>query len=338
MKYTTLGKTNLKISVVGLGGIPIQKTDVAGVKSVLDACVETGINYIDTARAYTVSEEYLGAALVGRREKFIIATKSMARDYESMKADIEKSLTNLRTDYIDLYQIHNIRNEDEFALCFGENGAYKALTEAKAAGKIGHIGATAHAPEAFERLITEFEDQIETVMFPYNIVENQGEKLMAKCTEKNIGFIAMKPLAGGNLDDATLALRYILQNPDCTVVIPGMGDAREVYQNAEAQEFGALNEEETVLCEKIRRELGQNFCRRCGYCAPCTKGIDIPSNFLIANYLRRYGLSDWAKARYATLKVNASACVECGICETRCPYHLPIRSMLKQVAKDMGEA
>ncbi|MBE6666674.1 MAG: aldo/keto reductase [Ruminococcaceae bacterium] len=338
MKYTTLGKTNLKISVVGLGGIPIQKTDVSGVKSVLAACVEMGINYIDTARAYTVSEEYLGAALEGRREKFIIATKSMARDYESMKADIEKSLKNLRTDHIDLYQIHNIRNEDEFALCFGENGAYKALAEAKEAGKIGHIGATAHAPEAFERLITEFEDKIETLMFPYNIVENQGVSLMAKCTEKNIGFIAMKPLAGGNLDDATLALRYILQNPDCTVVIPGMGDAREVYQNAEASELGALNEEEMLLCEKIRRELGQNFCRRCGYCAPCTKGIDIPSNFLIANYLRRYGLSDWAKARYATLKVNASACVECGICETRCPYHLPIRSMLKQVTKDMGEA
>ena len=338
MKYTVLGKTNLKISVVGLGGIPIQKTDVAGVKSVLDACVEMGINYIDTARAYTVSEEYLGAALVGRREKFVIATKSMARDYESMKADIEKSLNNLRTDYIDIYQIHNIRNEDEFELCFGENGAYKALMEAKEAGKIHHIGATAHAPEAFNRLITEYEDQIETMMFPYNIVENQGASLMAKCTEKNIGFIAMKPLAGGNLDDATLALRYILQNPDCTVVIPGMGDTREVYQNAAACELGALNEEEMLLCDKIRRELGQNFCRRCGYCAPCTKGIDIPSNFLIANYLRKYGLSDWAKARYAALKVNATACVECGICEKRCPYHLPIRSMLKQVVKDMGEA
>lgn len=338
MKYTTLGKTNLKISVVGLGGIPIQKTDVAGVKAVLDACEETGINYIDTARAYTVSEEYLGAALEGRREKFVIATKSMARDYTSMKADIEKSLQNLRTDYIDLYQIHNIRNEDEFALCFGENGAYKALAEAKAAGKIRHIGATAHAPEAFERLITEFEEQIETLMFPYNIVENQGSELMKKCTEKNIGFIAMKPLAGGNLDDADLALKYILANPDCTVVIPGMGDTREVYQNAAATDLGGLTEEEKQRCEAIRQELGQNFCRRCGYCAPCTKGIDIPSNFLIANYLRKYGLSDWAKARYATLKVNASACVECGICETRCPYHLPIRSMLKQVAKDMGEA
>ena len=338
MKYTTLGKTNLKISVVGLGGIPIQKTDIAGVKSVLNACEEKGINFIDTARAYTVSEEYLGAALEGRREKFVIATKSMSRDYAGMKADIEKSLKNLRTDHIDLYQIHNIRNEEEFALCFGENGAYKALREAKETGKIGHIGATAHAPEAFDRLITEFEDQIETVMFPYNIVENQGTALMTKCKEKNIGFIAMKPLAGGNLEDASLAIRYILQNPDCTVVIPGMGDSAEVYQNAEATELGALNEEEMLLCEKIRNELGQNFCRRCGYCAPCTKGIDIPSNFLIANYLRRYGLSDWAKARYSTLKVTASACVECGVCETRCPYHLPIRSMLKKVAEDMGEA
>ncbi len=337
MKYTTLGKTGMKISVIGLGGIPIQKTDIAGVKSVLDACEEMGINYIDTARAYTVSEEYLGAALEGRREKFIIATKSMSRDYVSMKADIEQSLRNLRTDYIDLYQIHNIRNEEEFALCFGENGAYRALLEAREAGKIRHIGATAHAPEAFERLITEFEEQIETVMFPYNIVENQGAALMAKCTEKNIGFIAMKPLAGGNIDNAALALKYILSNPDCTVVIPGMGEPGEVYQNAAACDAGGLTEQDKLLCEKIAGELGENFCRRCGYCAPCTKGIDIPSNFLIANYLRKYGLSDWAKSRYAALKVNASACVECGICETRCPYHLPIRSMLKRVVCDMGE-
>ena len=147
----------------------------------------------------------------------------------------------------------------------------------------------------------------------------------------------MKPLAGGNLEDGTLALKYILSNPDCTIAIPGMGDADEVHQNAAACELGDLTAEEIAVCEKIRLELGQNFCRRCGYCAPCTKGIDIPSNFLIANYLRRYGLSDWAKARYASLKVTAEACVECGICETRCPYHLPIRSMLKQVAKDMGE-
>ena len=134
MKYTTLGKTGLRVSVVGLGGIPIQRTDVNGTRAVIDACIETGINYIDTARGYTVSEEYLGEVLEGRREKFILATKSMSRDYESMKRDIEISLRNLRTSYIDIYQIHNIKTDEEFAKCFGENGAYQALLEAKVEG------------------------------------------------------------------------------------------------------------------------------------------------------------------------------------------------------------
>jgi predicted aldo/keto reductase-like oxidoreductase len=261
----------------------------------------------------------------------------MSRDYESMKADIETSLSNLRTDYIDLYQIHNIKTDAEFSLCFGENGAYKALCEAKNAGKIGHIGATAHGVEAFERLITEFEDQIETVMFPYNIVENQGAALMHACKEKNIGFIAMKPLAGGNIEDATLAMKYILANPDCDIAIPGMGDVEEVYQNAAAAEAGGLSDDDQAACRMIIDALGKNFCRRCGYCAPCPQGINIPSNFLFANYLRRYGLADWAKSRYFAMGKTAKDCVECGTCETRCPYELPIREMLKKVALDMGE-
>ncbi len=337
MKYTTLGKTGLRVSVVGLGGIPIQRTDAAGTKAVIDACLETGINYIDTARGYTVSEEYLGEALEGRREKFILATKTMARDYAGMKADIEKSLKNLRTDHIDLYQIHNIKTDAEFSTCFGENGAYKALLEAKAEGKIGHIGATCHGVEALERLITEFEDKIETVMFPFNIVENQGAALMAKCKEKNIAFIAMKPLAGGNIEDATLAMKYILADPNCTIAIPGMGDREEVLQNAAAADMGALTAEDKRACEKIVSDLGHNFCRRCGYCAPCPQGINIPSNFLFVNYLRRYGLADWARSRYATMEKTAKDCVGCGTCETRCPYELPIREMLKKVAVDMGE-
>ena len=335
MKYTTLGKTGLKVSVVGLGGIPIQRTDVEGTRKVIDACVECGVNYIDTARGYTVSEEYLGEVLEGRRDKFILATKTMARDYEGMKADIEKSLKNLRTNYIDLYQIHNIKTDAEFDTCFGENGAYKALLEAKAEGKIGHIGATAHGLEAFERLITEFEDKIETIMFPFNIVESQGLELMKKCTEKNIAFIAMKPMAGGNLEDGTLAMKYILNNPDCTIAIPGMGDAKEVYENCAAVDAGELNEEDKAACQKIISELGKNFCRRCGYCAPCPQGINIPSNFLFANYLRHYGLAEWAKGRYYSMEKTAKDWSKCGVCETRCPYERPIREMLVKVAEDM---
>lgn len=337
MRYTTFGKTGLRVSVVGLGGIPIQRTDVKGTIQVLDACEEAGINFIDTARGYTVSEEYLGQALKGRREKFILATKSMSRNYEGMKADIEKSLRNLCTDYIELYQIHNIKTEAEFALCFGEQGAYRALQEAKEAGKIGHIGATAHSLEAFQRLVTEFDDRIESIMFPYNIVEAQGLELMKQCAEKQIAFIAMKPMAGGNLEDGTLAIKYILSNPDCTVAIPGMGDVEEVRQNAAAADAGLLTPEEQERCSAVAAKLGQTFCRRCGYCAPCPRDIDIPTNFLLVNYLRRYDLGGWAKMRYDNMAATADDCIQCGSCEARCPYELPIRAMLKEVAREMKQ-
>ena len=335
MKYVTLGKTGLKVSAVGLGGIPIQRTTKEEAVEVVNECMIQGINFLDTARGYTVSEESFGEALKDVRSGWVIATKSMSRDYESMKRDIEISLKNLQTDYIDLYQIHNIKTDTEFETVFGENGAYKALLEAKESGKVKHIGATAHGVEAFERLISEYEDKIETIMFPFNIVESQGEELMKECTKKNIGFIAMKPVAGGNIDDVPLGLKYCLNNPDCTIVIPGMGNAKEVEQNSDNDIFKPLTEKEKEKCNEIRKELGNEFCRRCGYCAPCPQGINIPSNFLFVNYLRKYGLADWAKERYATMPKNASDCIECGLCETRCPYDLPIRAMLKKVAQDM---
>lgn len=335
MKYTTLGKTGLEVSVVGLGGIPVQRTDAKEAREIVEECMKQGINYLDTARGYTVSEEFFGEAMKDCRDKWVIATKSMARDYESMKRDIEISLKNLQTDYIDLYQIHNIKTDEEFDTCFGENGAYKALAEAKAEGKVLHIGATAHGLEAFARLIREHEDKIETMMFPYNIVENQADDLMKECTEKNIGFIAMKPIAGGNLDDTELALRYIVNNPDCTIVIPGMGNAEEVRKNASDAVFAPLTEEDMETCKKIAKELGSEFCRRCGYCAPCPQGINIPANFLFVNYKRKYGLGEWAQGRYSAMAKTAKDCVQCGLCETRCPYDLPIRKMLKKVAEEM---
>ena len=336
MKYIILGKTGLHVSMVGLGGIPVQRTDVNGAKEIVEECMKQGVNYLDTARGYTVSEEFFGEALKECRDKWVIATKSMARDYEGMKKDIEISLKNLQTDYIDLYQFHNLKTDEEIEKCFSEDGAYRALAEAKEAGKIGHVGATAHSLEAFEKLIHEYEDKIETMMFPYSIVENQGAELIHECAEKNIGFIAMKPIAGGNIDNTVLALKYINNNPECTIVIPGMGNAEEVRQNTCEEVFGLLTEDDKKACEVIAREVGSQFCRRCGYCAPCPQGINIPSNFLFVNYKRKYGLGDWAKGRYAALDKNASDCVKCGICETRCPYDLPIRSMLEKVAEEMN--
>ena len=179
MQYVTLGKTGLKISRMGFGGIPIQRIDREGTKVLMERLLEEGINYIDTARGYTVSEEFLGYALEGIRDRFVLATKSMSRTKEAMAADIEKSLSNLRTDYIDLYQVHN-PNLEQLEQVISPGGALEALLEAKEAGKIGHIGLTAHSVAVFERALEL--PWVETIMFPYNIVESQGEELMHRCT------------------------------------------------------------------------------------------------------------------------------------------------------------
>ena len=335
MEYTVLGKTGLKISRMGFGGIPIQRIDAEGTKGLMHQLRDAGVNYIDTARGYTVSEEYLGYALEGIREDFVLATKSMSRTREAMAADIETSLKNLRTHYIDLYQIHNATPEQLLQVA-APGGALEALQEAKTAGKIGHIGVTAHSLDTFRMALDM--DWVETIMFPYNIVENQGQELIHACAEKSIGFICMKPLAGGAIEDATLALRYVCANPDVTVVIPGMADPKELEQNlAAVSDTSPLTAEEQAKFQQVRDTLGTQFCRRCNYCQPCTAGISISSCFLFDGYLQRYGLADWAKTRYAAMGTHASDCVGCGACEERCPYHLPIRDMLQKVAERFGE-
>lgn len=335
MEYRTLGKTGLQISRLGFGGIPIQKIDAKGTKVLIDELIRQGVNFIDTARGYTVSEEYLGYALQGVREKFVLATKSMARTEETMTRDIEISLQNLCTDYIDLYQVHNPSAKD-LETVTAAGGALEALQKAKAAGKIGHIGITLHSVELFERALEL--PWVETVMFPYNIVETQGEELIARCAEKNIGFICMKPLAGGAIDDAEIAMRFIVSNRGVTVIIPGMADVSEIAQNVQAVGNTAeLSEAEKAKVQAIREQLGTNFCRRCNYCAPCAAGINIPGVFLFEGYYSRYDLKDWAKSRYESLSKTASDCIGCGDCESRCPYSLPIRQMLGDVAKVMGK-
>ena len=197
-----LGKTNIYVNEIGCGGIPIQHVDQNVVNEMIDEMIKQKINFIDTARGYTVSEELLGIALEGKREKFILATKSMSRTYEGMKKDIETSLKNLKTDYIDLYQIHNVSLGEDIS------GALMALEEAKKEDKIRHIGVTSHSVKCLDMLINN--PIFETIQYPYNIVENQAEELFEKANKMNIGIIVMKPLAGGAIDDAKLAIKYIL--------------------------------------------------------------------------------------------------------------------------------
>lgn len=337
MQYVSLGQTGLKISRLGFGGIPIQRIDQPGTRALLKAVHEAGINYIDTARAYTVSESWIGQSLeeLGLRDEFVLATKCRALTAEDMRAELAESLKNLRTDHIELYQFHNPSLKD-LETILAPGGSMEALLEAKKEGKVGHIGLTAHLAAVFEKALEV--DEIETIMFPYNIVEQQGADLIAKCAAAGKGFIDMKPLAGGAIEDGRLALRYVLSNPNVTVAIPGMADPAELTANLEgAANTAPLTPAEEEACQKVRDTLGTQFCRRCNYCAPCTVGIQIPSAFLFDGYIARYGLEKWAQERYATLPVKAGACVECGVCETRCPYQLPIRQMLKTVAEHFGE-
>ena len=337
MQYVSLGSTGLQVSRLGFGGIPVQRIDQPRTRQLLEAAHKAGINYIDTARAYTVSEEWIGQALQqsGLRDEFVIATKCRAITAEEMAEELNASLRSLRTDHIELYQFHNPSPED-FDRIIAPGGALEALKSAHAVGIVEHIGVTAHLAATFEKALAC--PDIETIMFPYNIVEQQGADLIARCKAAGKAFIAMKPLAGGAIESGRLAIRYTLANPDVTVVIPGMAELRELSQNvAAAEDASPLTEEELSACEEVRKSLGTQFCRRCNYCAPCTVGIQIPNCFLFQGYLNRYGLEGWAHERYNTLPVKAGACIECGACETRCPYQLPIRQMLKKVAADFGE-
>ncbi len=333
-KKVELGKTRLFINRVGLGGIPIQRVNLNDVVRLLDYLQDNGVNFIDTARGYTCSEEYLGLALKGRRNEFIIATKSMSRTYEKMKEDIEISLHNLQTSYIDLYQVHNLKSEEEFNLLMSENGAYKALLEAKNEGKVKHIGITSHSYEFLDKIIEM--DLFETIQFPYNIVEDKNKEIFKKAHQKGLGTICMKPLAGGAIENGKLAIKYLLNDKNVDVVIPGMKNILEAKENVNVDSL-EYTKDDFLEINKIKKELDGDFCRRCGYCAPCTKGIDIANCFMFYGYYSRYGLKDWAVSRYNSLNAFASDCIKCGVCLKRCPYGLDIPEKLKAVSEAFGK-
>lgn len=336
MEKRILGRTNLEVSVVGFGGIPAQRLDKDQVLELLTEAYNQGMNFIDTARGYMASEELIGYALqkLGR-DKFYLATKSMNKTYEGIKEEFQTSLDLLRTDYIDLYQFHNIKTFQEYDQIMGDEGAYKAVKELKEAGKIREIGITSHSKDVLDMAIET--GLFNTIQYPYNAVETQGEELFKRAKELNIGVIIMKPLAGGAISKGELAIRYILDNPNITVVIPGMDSNAQIIQNARAGiDRREMTLEEKQILAKEASTLGPEFCRRCGYCLPCPQGIDIPTNFLMEGYYSRYNLQEWAQGRYANMSPKASDCIECGICETKCPYDLPIMKMLKNVTSVLG--
>jgi predicted aldo/keto reductase-like oxidoreductase len=332
MKKKILGKTGLNVSIVGMGGIPLQRLDENEAINIVRYAIDSGVNFIDTARGYSVSEEYIGKALEGRRDEVILVTKSPKRDYQGMKDDLEESFRNLRTNYIDLYQFHFVRYKKDLDEIISDDGAYKALLEAKNEGRIGHIGITGHSADLMLEAINL--ELFETVQFPFNAIESQGTELFERAKELNMGTIAMKPIAGGSFEKGELSIKYILNKEYIDIAIPGMDSYDVVDRNVEVgNNLKDLTPDELNEIKKTSDELGKEFCRRCGYCLPCPQGIDIPTQFIFESYLKRYNLPEWAKERYQNLEIKADACIECGQCESKCPYNLPIIEMLKKVNK-----
>ena len=314
--------------MLGFGGIPIQQISESDAIRVVRHCVERGISYFDTARNYTVSEERIGKALVGIRDNVIIATKSSRRDEQGVLEELNVSLTNLQTDWIDVYQLHNVSSRDAWKQVKAPHGALAALYKARDQGLIRHIGITSHDPKLLTEIVKE--EIFETIMIPFNYLTSlPADELLPLCHALNVGTVIMKPFGGGAFTNANIALKFLLGNEYVDVVIPGMMSIREVEENVTvASGSSTLSPAEWQLIEEDRITLGDEFCRGCNYCQPCPQEIPISMLLRWEVFEKRMGWSSRFNTRFKEGIAKATSCVDCGECESRCPYHLPIRELL----------
>ena len=330
MDRVTLGKTGITVCRNGFGALPIQRIGKEDAAYLLKKAYENGVNFFDTARAYTDSEEKLGFATTSFRDKIYIATKTAAMNGEELKKDLETSLSLLKTDYIDIYQFHN----PPFCPKPGDGTLlYEAMVEAKKEGKIRHIGITNHrlgvAKEAIESGL------YETLQFPFSYISGEKElELLNLCRENDMGFIAMKGLAGGLLNNSRVCYAFMSQFDN---VLPIWGVQRE----RELDEWLSYNNNPPVMddeikeiIEKDRKELSGDFCRGCGYCMPCPMGIQISECARMIQMIRRSPSESQLSEEARAMMANIHNCVKCGKCMDKCPYSLPIPTLLEKNLED----
>lgn len=333
MQKRRLGKTGLMVSVIGFGSLIIPRISHDEAVQVIRHALDLGINFIDTAKSYGDSEEKVGSAISDRRDQCIITSKSLADNADTFMSDIELGLKRLNTDKIDLYQIHNLSSSDKLEKTLRPDGLLDCLKEVRKSGKIDFIGFSGHKKDILIEAIKT--DEFDFVEMPINVVDrNTWYDVLPLAIERDMGIISMKPLAGGALTDLSpeiisLALRYAVQQ-DISTAIVGMRSLAEVEQNIQAGvDIKPLSQSEERALLDAADSLSKTFCRQCEYCLPCDQGLDIPTIFILYKHFTRFSAHESARKRYASLKVKVDACIECGKCEERCPYQLPIREMLK---------
>jgi predicted aldo/keto reductase-like oxidoreductase len=322
-----LGKTGLEVSRVGVGGIPIQRRTEAEAIEVIQRALDLGINFIDTALGYGTSEERIGKAIAGRRDRVIITTKTWVRDKVTALEQLEQSLKHLDTDYIDIWQFHNVGTFEAYEQVLGPGGALEAAREALQAGKIRHIGVSSHSLEVAQKIVPS--GYFEMILFPFNFVNDEAAReLLPLAREHDVGFVAMKPFAGGRLRDANLTIKYLLQFDD-VVPVPGIETVEEIEEIVSIVEGSwEITPEEQQGIDRVRDELGTRFCQWCGYCMPsCPQEIYIPGLINSQVTWNLWPHEQWFD-RQTSIVESGKTCIECGTCEEKCPYQLPIREMI----------
>lgn len=359
MQKRRLGRTNLNVSIVGFGGIPIIGASVKDSVKMIRRAFDFGINYFDTARAYGDSEEKFGIALETVRDKCVIATKTHQRTKEeAARIGLKQSLRNLHTDRIDLVQLHGIDDEKTLEKAISQEGSLAALKEARAQGKIDYIGISGHTPYILAKAIRTGE--FDTILVPLNLLFREAtEELIPLAKELDVGVIVMKPFGGTQLEfvqhqmlvgvpgivrrefysifgrgteKTRRSLRFVLAH-DISTTIPGFTTLEDVESAAKvATEFDGLTEKEKEIF-KFGELPPEPFCRQCGICMPCPDGLNISRLLLLDKYFTFYGIKAWTKQIYQKFSTKIDCCTECRECETKCPYKLPIVSMLHEAEK-----
>jgi len=331
-----LGTTGLMVNPIGFGGIPIQRLSMEESDRVIEEAIASGINFFDSSRIYSDSEEKLGRIFCQYRDRVIIATKSFACERDMVLRDIETSLKKLKTDNIEIYQCHNISSIDILDKALGKGGAIEGLMKAKEEGLIGHIGITGHKPWIMVEALKRFD--FETIQVPFNYIETSSlEELIPLAKEKEVGIIAMKPVAGGAIKNTDLNFRFIL-NCGIDVVIPGMDRIGQVKKNLSVlKDLSPLTKGEIKVLEEEKEILGETFCRRCEYCMPCPQGLNIPFLHLLGAYYFRYELKQWAWKRLTSLPKGYQNCIDCKECIEKCPYDLDMPNIFRDLNKRIRE-
>ena len=332
MEKIRLGKTDMMVTKLGFGGIPIQRIAEDKAIAVVKRVLELGITFIDTANGYTNSEERIGKAISGQRERLIIATKTQARTAEEVAEHLELSLKRLGTDYIDLYQFHNISNSDTLEQILKPEGPMTVVEKEKEKGRIRHIGVSSHQIDTAIEMVKS--DRFETIMFPFNFISDEAAiELIPLARKHDVGFIAMKSMAGGMIDNASIAFKFFSKFPD-VLPIPGIEKGPEIEEIIRILEAGGeMTEAERQEMQRIKQDVGSTFCRRCEYCQPCTAEIPISTVMQFSSIMKRLPPQRIFTGRIAATLEKAADCVKCGDCEGRCPYHLPIMEMVEKNAK-----